>query len=377
MDQLKRVLHVTKAYWPHLGGVETVVRQLAEGAAGMGWEVKVLCLGEENQSICIDGVIVHRVKTSISLGNAPLSLRFLAEYNRLKDWAEVIHFQVPNPIGEIAFLFLGKGAAKTAVCTYQSDPLRPRWAVPFYRPILHAFVRKCDKVVATSPAYVRTSPILSSIFDKVKIIPLGVNPSRFEEVAKKEMETMKSKLVDLHSPVGLFVGRLVYYKGVDVLIRAMSNVPELSLIILGEGPLKRDLMELVRELDLQKRIQFLSFLSPEEYPTIFSCVDFLVLPSVERTEAFGLVCLEAMAAGLPVITTELGTGTSFYNQNGVTGLVVPPRSIERLVKALRLLASDSKLRKIMGGRAKEQVQQFTVGRMVESYLKVYENGEYK
>lgn len=372
---MKRVLHVTKAYWPHLGGVETVVRQLAEGAASLGWEAKVLCLGEDQQKIKISGVEIYRVKACMHLGSAPLSCDFFSEFRKLRDWAQVIHFQVPNPMGELAFLFSGKGNAKTALCTYQSDPIRPKWAVPFYRPILGAFTRKCDKVVATSPAYAQTSPILSRISERVKIIPLGVDPSRFEGIANTEIERIKSRIAGFGSPLGLFVGRLVYYKGVDTLIRAMKNVPEMVLVILGEGPLKRELVELTEELNLQKRVHFLSCLPPEEYPAIFSCADFLVLPSIERTEAFGLVALEAMAAGLPVITTELGTGTSYYNESGKTGIVVPPRAVDELAKAMSSLARDGELRKQMGSRAKEQIQRFTVDRMVKSYLEAYETGE--
>jgi rhamnosyl/mannosyltransferase len=168
----------------------------------------------------------------------------------------------------------------------------------------------------------------------VKIIPLGVDPSLFEGIAHTEIEKIKFKIAGFGSPLGLFVGRLVYYKGVDTLIRAMQNVREMSLVILGEGPLKQELVGLTNELDLQKRVHFLSCLPPEEYPAIFSCADFLVLPSVERTEAFGIVALEAMAAGLPVITTELGTGTSYYNENGKTGIVVQPRAVDELAKAM-------------------------------------------
>lgn len=372
---MKRVLHVTKAYWPHLGGVETVVRQLAEGAVSLGWEVKVLCLGQEDQEICLNGVIVRRVKTSGRLGSAPLSLKFFSEFKRLKDWANIIHFHIPNPMGEIAFLFSGKGTARTAMCTYHSDPVRPEWAASFYRPILAAFVKKCDKVVATSPAYAQSSPILSRIHVKVGIIPLGVDPSLFETIPNRYVESIKSKINDAGSPLALFVGRLVYYKGVDILLRAVESVPGLRLVILGAGPMKEELVELTDKLGLQERVHFLSFLPPEEYSAIFYCADFLVLPSVERTEAFGLVALEAMAAGLPVITTELGTGTSYYNENGKTGMVVPPREVDELAKAMTKLANSAELRKEMGSRSKEQVNRFTVDRMLKSYLEAYETGE--
>lgn len=375
MEQVKRVLHVTKAYWPHLGGVETVVRQLAEGAVNRGWEAKVLCMGSEPDMACLNGVDIHRVKARSHLGSAPLSPEFVSEFKKLLDWADVVHFQVPNPMGELAFLLAGKGRARLALCTYQSDPIRPKWAVPFYHPILRAFLRKCDEIVATSPAYTRSSIILSPLSTRVKIIPLGVDPVFFKGIGDSTRERVRQKIAGFHSPIGLFIGRHVYYKGLDTLIRALRFVPEISLVIVGDGPLKKDLLDLSTELGLEERVSFLPSLPADEYPAIFGCADFLVLPSVERTEAFGLVGLEAMAAGLPVITTELGTGTSFYNQDGVTGLVVPPGSVEKLVEALRLLASDRELRGTMGCRAKEQVQRFTVDRMMTSYLEIYEAGE--
>jgi glycosyltransferase involved in cell wall biosynthesis len=375
MDQEKRVLHVTKAYWPHLGGVETVVRQLAEGAVKSGWDAKVLCLGEEHQETQLNGVDVLRVKTRMKLGSAPLSPEFVSEFKRLANWAHVIHFQVPNPMGELAFLLAGKGKAKLALCTYQSDPVRPKWAVPFYRPILRAFLENCDEIVATSPAYARTSSILSSFSTRVKVVPLAVEQGFFEEIEDSPRERVKRRIVGLPSPVGLFVGRLVYYKGVETLIRALGSVPELSLIIVGDGALKQGLFDLCAELRLQDRVFFLPSLPAEEYPAIFGCADFFVLPSVERAEAFGLVALEAMAAGLPVVTTELGTGTSFYNEEGKTGFVVMPKSVKKLAEALKILTMDKELRKEMGLKAKEQAKLFTVEKMVRSYMEIYEIGE--
>lgn len=334
---MKRLLVVNKAYWPHLGGVETVARQLAEGAAEAGFQVEVLCLAEKDAEEKINGVWVHRVNTTVKLGSAPLAWRFLEKYHQMASRADVIHFHVPNPMGELALLLKGRGVAQKVICTYHSDPLRPRWLAGAYQRLLKAFLDRCDDIVATSPNYIQSSPVLKPIENRCTVIPLGVDVERFADVASDTITTCEGMLEGLPGPRILFVGRLVYYKGVEVLLKAVAQVPGVSCVIVGDGPLKGDLAGLAERLGIATRVRFLDPLPDDLYPAIYHCADLFVLPSIERTEAFGIVGLEAMAAGLPLITTELGTGTSYYNQEGITGSVVEAGNVERLSEAIREL----------------------------------------
>ena len=338
---MRRLLVVNKAYYPHLGGVETVARQLAEGAARAGFEVDVLCLADKDAEEEIDGVRVHRVMSTIKLGSAPLAWRFLERYRQMAYQADVIHFHVPNPMGELALLLRGRGSAKKVVCTYHSDPLRPKWAAGAYQRLLRPFLDRCDSIVATSPNYIQSSPVLKPIETRCTVIPLGVDVERFSKVNPEAVARCEKILEGLPRPRVLFVGRLVYYKGVDVLLQALAQVPGVSCVVVGEGPLKGKLTGLAEKLGISGRVRFLDPLPEDLYPSIYHCADLFVLPSVERTEAFGIVGLEAMAAGLPIITTELGTGTSCYNRNGITGYVVEAGNVENLAEAIRKLAAGS------------------------------------
>ena len=332
---MKRVLVVNKAYWPHLGGVETVARQLAEGAAVAGFDMDVLCLADRDSEEKINGVRVHRVRTSLSVGSAPLAWKFQEKYGELAAKADVIHFHAPNPMGELALLLRGRGKAEKVICTYHSDPLKPKWAAGAYQRLLRLFLDRCDTVVATSPNYIQTSPVLKPIEKRCTVIPLGVDVERFSKVDIEAVAQCEKMVEGLPRPRVLFVGRLVYYKGVDILLKALVQVPEVSCIIVGEGPLKRDLEVLAGKLGIVPRLRFLDPLPDDLYPAIFHCANLFVLPSIERTEAFGIVGLEALAAGLPLITTELGTGTTFYNYDERRGEKIPPKSIEALAYCLR------------------------------------------
>ncbi len=362
---------VNKAYWPHLGGVETVARQLAEGAANAGFHVEVLCLGEKDAEEEINGVTVHRVWTVLRVGSAPLAWRFLEKYSELAAKADVIHFHTPNPMGELALLLKGRGHAEKVICTYHSDPLKPKWAAGAYQRLLRLFLDRCDTVVATSPNYIQSSQVLKPIENRCTVIPLGVDVERFSNVSREAVAQCESMLEGLPRLRVLFVGRLVYYKGVDVLLKALAAVPDVSAILVGEGPLKSDLKELAGRLGIAPRVRFLDPLPDDLYPAIYHCADLFALPSVERTEAFGIVGLEALAAGLPIITTELGTGTSYYNRNGITGLVVEAGNAESLSEAILKLVTFT--RKSDAARQKDSTHAnpMTLEKMSGEYLGLF------
>jgi rhamnosyl/mannosyltransferase len=172
-------------------------------------------------------------------------------------------------------------------------------------------------------------------------------------------------------PTLLFVGRHRYYKGLGDLLKAMQGLPA-RLLVGGDGPMRARWEDLAKELDLEKKVRFLGDVPDEDLPALYRSADIFVLPANARAEAFGTVLLEAMAAGLPCVTTELGTGTSYVVQDGVTGLVVPPADPASLREAIRHLIGDDELRGGMGEAGRRRVlDEFTPELLLQRVEAVY------
>lgn len=338
MKEPIRILQVNKLYWPHIGGVEKVVQQLGEGLARKGYSVTVLACGNEGKEEEINGVKVYRAKTTFKITGIPFSVEFPFLYRKLAREADVVIHHYPNPIGELSELLFS--SSKPKVVLYHSDVVRQKFLMPLYVLETRLFLRRARTIVATSPNYAQTSLLLKEFQDKVKVIPLAVDTEFFTPQGP-----VHPFLEDLRSQghkICLYVGRLAYYKGLEYLVRAASDLPdEVRVVIVGEGEEKERLLRLREELHLEKRVLFHSPVKDEELPSIYRGADVFVLPSIARSEAFGLVAIEAMACGVPVITTEIGTGTSYYNVHGETGLVVKPMDSKELSKAIRDIFANS------------------------------------
>lgn len=365
-----KILLVNKAYPPHLGGVETVVRQLARGMRA-SHDVAVLCFGERECVENLEGVRVHRVRPLFRVGSAPLGWSYLTAYRRLAAWADVVHFQSPNPMGELVRV-LCPSKQKT-VATYHGDAVRPRWLLPFYDLLMRFFLRRCDGVAVTNPNVLQTSRVLAKSKFPLKIVPIGVDPARFVPGEAGEARRLARRLKGFKL---MFSGRLVYYKGVEVLLEALGHLKadglEVSVLIVGEGPRKEALEAWVEKNGLSENVTLLPPQPEDVYTALFREVDCFVLPSLFPVEAFGIVLLEAMASGLPVVSTELGTGTSWVNRDGETGLVVCPGDAPALARAVAFLAAHPKERQRMGRNAAARVEDcFTEAAMLRAYEALY------
>lgn len=361
-----KLLHIYKDYYPVLGGIENHLRLLAEGLAKRGLEVTVLVtnLTGETTTLEMNGVRVIKAGRLATLASTPLSLSLPLIVRRLKP--DIAHLHFPYPWGELAHLWLGR--ARRTVITYHSDIVRQRSLLRFYEPFLWRLLAKADRIIASSDHYLEGSFYLSRHADKSAVIPYGIDLKRFNS-----LPTYAETIRERHgSPLLLFVGRLRYYKGLQYLLEAMRDI-EARLLIVGKGPMEKEWLNLTTELGLAKRVTFMGEVPEEELPLYYHACDIFVLPASERSEAFGIVQLEAMACGKPVICTELGTGTSYVNIHGLTGLVVPPRDPAALAGAIERLSSDRGLREEMGQRAKERVEkEFSHERMINSTLALYE-----
>lgn len=362
-----KVLHIYKDYYPILGGIENHIKMLAEGQARRGVDVTVLVThpGREWDEQVVGGVRLVRARRIVTKASTPLSLSLVARVAR--EPADIAHLHFPYPVGELAHLLLGR--ARKTVITYHSDVIRQRNLLRFYRPILWQVLGRADRILATSPQYVASSPYLSRVAGKCEVVPLGVPLDQFSTVDEDAVRAIRAQ----HSgPLVLFVGRLRYYKGVNYLIDAMRDVSA-TLLVVGSGPMEEEWRRQAAGSGYSERIVFVGEAPDEALPAYYRAADLFVLPACERSEAFGTVQIEAMAAGRPVVCTELGTGTSYVNVDEVTGFVVLPRNPAALSTAINRLLGDDSLRRRMGEAAfARALTEFGEDRMVERVIGVYE-----
>lgn len=371
-----RILHIYKDYYPVLGGIENHVRQLAEAQAARGHDVTVLATSL-NRSSHIEqrnGVRVIYASRLWNLSSAPLSAELFREAARQARGSEsrpapdVTHLQFPYPPGEIAHLLArwrARGRAGATVLTYQSDIVRQKVMGALYTPFLHRILAQVDTIIATSPNYVRSSPVLQRWKDKCVVVPIGIPLAPFRTVPPRPSAARASAL--------LFVGRLRYYKGLGYLLEALTQLPDARLTVVGTGPMEGTWRALAGSLGVGERVRWVGDAADEELPGYYAGCDVFVLPCSERSEAFGLVQLEAMASARPVVSCDVNTGVAWVNRNGVTGFVAPPRDADALARVLRELLEDGALREKMGaaGRARAEAE-FTLDRMVERVESVYQ-----
>ena len=363
-----KVLQINKAYPPVVGGVEKVVSDIGEALASKV-DMRVL-VANDSFKAKDEHVGKVRVRRSPSLGklfSMPIAPFFPIDLFKHRN-VDVMHFHFPFPIAEVSSLLFKTRAKK--IVTWHSDIVRQKSFMPFYKPALLRFLRSMDKVVVTSPNMMESSEILKEFRDKCLVIPLGVDTERFEltgEVSRKADEIRKR----YSRPLILFMGRLVYYKGVEYLVRAMEKV-DAQLVIGGDGPLRNSLESLTRERNLKDRIEFVGFISDEDLSAYYHACEFFVLPSIERSEAFGIVQIEAQACGKPVISTDLATGVPYANLDGVTGITVPNKDAEALSIAMNELLQNREKSEKLGSQARIRVmEEFTVKTMSERYYDLY------
>ena len=361
-DTTLKIIHVYKDYYPILGGIENHIKTLAEAQVAAGHEVSILVTNPARlpDKETMNGVQIIRTRRLATVASTPLTIDMPFKLARQR--VDITHLHFPYPIGELSQWLMGRG--RPYVITYHSDVVRQQNILRFYRPLLTRVLAKAARILPTSDNYVASSPYLQPLAHKCTAVPLSVDIEPFQKATPLIPKT--------EHPTLLFVGRHRYYKGVDNLIQAMPQLQEARLLIGGDGPLRDDWQALSHQLGLSDRIQFVGSVSDDDLPRLFASADIFVLPANARAEAFGKVLLEAMATGLPCITTELGTGTSFVVQDGLSGLVVPPRQPQKLAEAIQKLLDDPSLRTKLGAAGLARAQQmFTVDKMVTRVEAIY------
>ncbi len=365
-----KILQVNKLYYPWIGGVETVVREISEWLNGKDeFAIDVLVCNDKPRRVVeeINKIKIFRASSfGVYLG-MPISLDFLFLYKKIFKNYDLIFLHYPFPLGFIAyFLFSPK---KNLVIWYHSDIVRQKLLEIFFRPFhLFAF-KKAKKIFVSNPNLIKSSNYLKKFKEKCVVIPFGIDLEKFKltEEMKKEIQEIKGKY---KPPIILSVGRYIYYKGFEYLIEAAKNV-EARFLIIGEGPLKEKYKKLIKKLNLEDKV----FLIPpvENLVPYYHACDLFVLPSITKAEAFGIVLLEAMASGKPLISTKIGTGTSFININEITGFVVEPKNSKLLAEKIDKILENKELKEKFSYNSLKRVQEFSKEKFIERLSKELKN----
>lgn len=362
------VLHVGKFYPPAPGGMERVVQLLCEGEQPTT-DSRVLVANTRRGTVRErwQGIDVTRVSSVAAIGSVGVCPTFPLELWRAKRDVTVIH--EPNPLALVADW--ASAQSGPLVVWFHSEVMRPRWKYRLlYRPFLRRVLRRASRIVVSSPNLAEHAAELKDFRDKCIVIPFGIDVERLRRTSGADRHA--AGIAQRYpGPRFLFVGRLVPYKGVDVLLEAMRDVNGTALIV-GDGPLRASLEARANALRIQSRVHFLGRLPDDEVVAHLHGCDALVLPSTTRAETFGVVQLEAMACGKPVVSTNLPTGVPWVNRHDETGLVVEPGDASALATALRQLGDDAALRARLGEHARARVmEQFTAERMAADSSALY------
>jgi len=365
-----KVLHVYRTYFPDTqGGLEEVIRQICIGAGHNGVTSRVFTLSEEPYPAVLPRVEaqVIRVRKTFEIASCGFALAGMRRFAREVEWADIVHYHYPWPFSDMMYFMAGRG--KPAVLTYHSDIIRQKFLLSVYKPLMTRYLGAMDKIVATSPNYFATSEVLGQFADKVEVIPIGLDEPSYPALDQRNKDLNKVAS-DIGTDFFLFVGVLRYYKGLHILLDAMLGAPY-KVVIVGAGPVEGELRKQAKALGLDN-VVFAGFVSDREKMALFHSCRGVVFPSYLRSEAFGVTLLEGAMSSRPLISAEVGSGSSHVNINEQTGLVVPPGDSSALRAAMDELYRDEGKARIMGENARRRYEELFTGRLMgERYARAY------
>lgn len=363
-----RVLHFFKTYLPDsMGGIEQVIYQLCQSGLPHGIHSEVLTLSKDPQpsELMVADHRVHRAKLDLQIASTGFSYSVLKRFRHLAEQADVIHYHFPWPFMDL--LHFIAGVKKPVVVTYHSDIVRQKHLMRLYSPLMHRFLQRADRIVAASPNYMATSKVLHRYRNKTVVIPYGLDRSSYPQPTVERLHYWRERYGERFF---LFVGVMRYYKGLHILLEAAQG-SDYPVIIVGAGPLEAELKAQAQQLGLSQ-VQFVGRLSDEDKIALLQLSTAIVFPSHLRSEAFGISLLEGAMFGKPMISSEIGTGTSYINIHDETGLVVPPSDPAAFRAAMDRLWHDPELCARMGEHAAARYESlFTSKRMGQQMAQLY------
>lgn len=361
------ILHLGKYYPPHMGGIEIYLQQLVSHQTRL-MNVAVVVANDLRctQIEEVDGARISRVSSLGVLASMPMTPTMAWHIRENK--ADLIHLHMPNPGAALALL-ASRHSGKLVV-THHSDTVGRKQLRRLSDPLVRRIMERSAAIIVTSERYLDSSEELARFRDKCRIIPLGIDPAPFEyrnaEVEARIKHEYGDRLV-------LAVGRLVPFKGFEYLIRAMRQVSG-TLLLIGAGPLQSALKSCIIGCGVSEKVRMLDNVDNALIPPFYRAASIFVMPSITRAESFGIVQMEAMASGVPVINTDIPSGVPEVSVHGKTGLTVPPRDPVALANAITLLLDNPALRLQFGEAARERVREkFSVQKMVAQTMNVYDS----
>lgn len=369
-----KIVQLFKIYWPdNGGGIATVMESIANAMKKEKQEI-VVCQAKRGKKTTVEkynGVPVYRCSQLFDFASTPFSIRFLQDVHRRTRNSDITIYHFPYPMIDLAIL-LGLVKGKLVVW-WHCDFDKYKLLMPIYNVFVRHTLKKADRILVSAQGNIDHSNILCDYKEKCIVIPFCVSKELLLRGQnyynnKKDANTGADISVNI-----LFVGRLVWYKGLDLLLKAFAQMKykNCTLTIVGGGPLEQELHDLAKKMGL-KNVIFTGMISEEEKVKHIEKCDFLVLPSISKAEAFALVQIEAMAFGKPVINTALPSGVPCVSINGVTGLTVQPGSLSELTHAMDKMAENNAMREKYGRQAFDMVQrEYTPEKLEERHMQVF------
>ncbi|WP_437920464.1 glycosyltransferase [Sphingobacterium sp. LRF_L2] len=365
-----KILQLGKFY-PIRGGVEKVMYDLTLGLSEAGIDCDMLCASTEDhpsEILTLNArAHVFIMPTSINLAATKIAPAMVKKLRKIAKDYDVIHVHHPDPMACLA-LFLS-GYRGKVVLHWHSDILKQKTLLKAYKPLQNWLIKRADKIVGTTPTYVKESPFLAKVQHKVDYLPIGVEPlePNPEIVFRIRQEYPHKKVI-------FSLGRLVNYKGYEYLVKAAQYLPNDYVILIGgKGPLKEELDALIDNRGLREKVQLLGYISDEEAPSYFQAADLFCLSSILKTEAFAIVQIEAMSCGKPIVTADIpGSGVGWVNEDGVSGLLAPIEN-ERVLaeKITQILGNDQLYEQLSQGARTRFETLFTRKQMAKACLAIY------
>ena len=372
-----RPLHVGKFVPPPFAGIESHIDTLLRSMTGRVDATLVASEAARPSPVPREPtpyrlLACHSYGTVASVALSP-SLRRVVKREFVEGRANLLHVHAPNPWGDLAALDSARDTP--VIMTWHSDVVRKPALMALYGGIQQRALQRVDRVIVYTPKHYESSQQLrvANLASKIVQLPMGIDFERLDHTPANPQTLAMLDQWAQGRPILLSVGRHVYYKGYHHLIHAMAKVrSDTLLLLIGTGPLGAQLRREVEACGLGHRIKFLGEVDPSTHVAALQRCDFFCLPSIERSEAFGVASAEAMSFGKPTIVCELGNGVNFLNRAGETSLVTPPRDEAALADAIDQLATDTALRQRMSTAARLWVRtQFSVVAMRDATLALY------
>jgi glycosyltransferase involved in cell wall biosynthesis len=375
---VKKIVHIGKYYFPKLGGIETVTKVLARGAADHGYNVSVVSFNSKAESVFeqADGVMLFRAPLIGTVASQPLGFTYCrCAINEMRK-ADVVHLHLPNMVGALCSLFIPKHVK--LLLHWHSDVINKGLLGFIFRPLEALLLRRADSIIATSAVYAENSISLNPFLNKVIIVPIGISDVALTQHDNASKQALPKILADKISGKKLIlaVGRLVPYKGFDFLVEASKMLEEDAIVVIvGDGPMRDTLQNLIYKIGVSDSVYLAGRLDDEVLQALFLQSEFFCLPSTNKAEAFGVVLIEAMAYGLPIVSTNIvGSGISWVNKHNVSGLNISVGDADALASACNQILQSKELRQRLSKGSRDRfVNNFTEKIFVEKVLEIYDS----